>query len=385
MTLDVRTIEEHEFPEYCRALSVGFLRPMSDVAADAEARRGAMIWDRTWAGFDGGRMVSTFRSFPVRLTVPGGGSLPTSAITAVTTSGTHRRQGLATRMMTADLRASQDRGEAVAVLHASEWPIYGRFGFGAATIDCTLIVDASAAVVARPVAGTATVVSREEARALLPAIYAAHVARTPGELSRDDRFHDLTTGILWYPSWGEQKPVFHVVVHDEQGTPVGLLHYGVEDRWEHSRPRNKVKCDLMVAADPTGSALLWQYLIGLDLISEIEVDICSVADPLPFRLTDARHVRQSDAADGLWVRLLDVPVALSARTYLRPGRVVIEVTDPLGVGRRTLPARGRRRRRDVCHDRRTGAADDGHRRARLGLPRRPPPRHAAGCGPDPGP
>jgi predicted acetyltransferase len=32
----------------------------------------------------------------------------------------------------------------------------------------------------------------------------------------------------------------------------------------------------------------------------------------------------------VWTRILDVPAALSARRYAAPGRVVIEVDDPMG-------------------------------------------------------
>jgi len=44
-------------------------------------------------------------------------------------------------------------------------------------------------------------------------------------------------------------------------------------------------------------------------------------------LPDGRALRGSYVADGLWLRLLDVPAALSARRYQVADRLVLEVVD----------------------------------------------------------
>ena len=61
-------------------------------------------------------------------------------------------------------------------------------------------------------------------------------------------------------------------------------------------------------------------------------------EALPWLLADGRAVRQSARSDFMWLRPFDVPALLAARTYLAPGRVVLEVDDPLGyaAGRFTL-------------------------------------------------
>jgi predicted acetyltransferase len=48
-------------------------------------------------------------------------------------------------------------------------------------------------------------------------------------------------------------------------------------------------------------------------------------------LADARALRQTARFDFVWVRLLKVGDALSARRYLLDGQVVIEVLDDLGL------------------------------------------------------
>lgn len=65
-----------------------------------------------------------------------------AAVTQVTTTATHRRQGLAHRLVTADLAAAcRERGEPLSILIAAEWPIYGRWGYGPATEVQTFTLD----------------------------------------------------------------------------------------------------------------------------------------------------------------------------------------------------------------------------------------------------
>jgi predicted acetyltransferase len=51
-------------------------------------------------------------------------------------------------------------------------------------------------------------------------------------------------------------------------------------------------------------------------------------DPLPYLLTDPRLVRTTARYDGLWLRLMDVPTALTARGYADDLGVTLAVTDP---------------------------------------------------------
>ena len=121
--------------------------------------------------------MGTFRTLPFELTVPGGSTVPADGVTAVTVASTHRRRGLLTGMMAEGLRAAADRGDAVSILIAAEWPIYGRYGFGAATEDAVWEVDRGRAAVDPP-AGTVQAVEIAELRKLAPPVYDA--ARRPG-------------------------------------------------------------------------------------------------------------------------------------------------------------------------------------------------------------
>lgn len=65
--------------------------------------------------------------------------------------------------------------------------------------------------------------------------------------------------------------------------------------------------------------------LGLDLVDEVIAHGRPVDDPVRWRLVDPRRMRTEAIADRLWLRVLDVPAALSARRSAAPGRLVIDV------------------------------------------------------------
>ena len=329
MDLDVRTITDEEVPAWCAALNIGFLNPAGDV--DAEVRRAGLFLDRTWGGFDGARIVATLRSFPSEMTVPGGGSVCVSAVTAVTTTVPFRRRGLATRLVAGELAAAKERGETASILIAAEWRIYGRFGYGPATEHQTLTVDSSRARIREVPDGSVNFVDRDQARALVVEVYDRHRAMHPGEIARPERFWDIDFGIIRYPSWKEPKAGFFVVARSADGAAVGLARYEVTEEWDGRLPASHVALNWFISGGPAGDALLWHHLLSIDLASRVRVGDRGPDDLLPWLLTDARHVRPSDRSDFLWIRPLDTAALLCARSYLAPGHLVVEVVDRSGL------------------------------------------------------
>jgi predicted acetyltransferase len=51
------------------------------------------------------------------------------------------------------------------------------------------------------------------------------------------------------------------------------------------------------------------------------------ADPLPYLLTDSRVARPTHCEDDLWLRIMDIPIALEARSYSAELSTVLEVSD----------------------------------------------------------
>jgi predicted acetyltransferase len=333
VSLDVRNITEDEVRAWVGSVAAGFLQPGGE--ADAEVARPTMDLARTWAGFDGDRVVSTFRSFPSELTLPGGARLSSSAITAVTTSVTHRRRGLASRMMAADLAASKERGEATASLIAAEHPIYGRFGFGVAAENESISIDSRTAKLALRPGGSTELVNPEEGRRLVTEIHERQRGRA-GALSLPGNYWDRDFGFLVSPSWGEGKKFFTVIARDPSGVPIGLARYEVGDEWKHNQPRNPVTVQRFLSGSTEATALLWGHLLDLDWAGTVSFPDGPSVSELPLFFTDARDVHRSDRTDFLWMRPLDLVATLEARRYWASGSLVVEVTDPMGLSNGTV-------------------------------------------------
>lgn len=297
--------------------------------AKAEFRRPDYDGQRLTAAYDGDTVVGTFRSWDTGLTVPGGRTVPADAISTVTVSPTHRRRGLLTRMMRADLEAAVERGVPVAILIASEATIYGRFGFAPATHSATWTVDRGRAAV-RPEApseGHVRVVSTEEFAQAAARVYAR--SRRPGAMDVTNRWWQVTAGAI-FPPGVPPTPAVNLVHRDGSGEQDGLLRYHSEDRWEDRICRTVVHVDVLDAATPAAYADLWRFLLSLDMVERIRLEERSVDDVLPHLLVDPRAARITSVCDFLWTRVLDVPAVLEARCYPGPLEVTIQVDDPFG-------------------------------------------------------
>jgi predicted acetyltransferase len=327
--IEVRTITDDELEDWIRGVRVGFLS--QPVPEETEIRRPFLQLDRCWAAFDGGRVVGTLRSLPGQFTVPGGASVTTACLTAVTVTATHRRRGLLRSMIEPDLRGSKERGEPIGALIAAEWPIYGRFGYGAATEHVTFLVDAARARLRNEPSGSVELVDAPTIRGIAPDLHARHTDQTWGELHRLAYTWDWRYGLAPNPFDEKADKNFYVVARDRGGQPSGYANYKIKSDWEGRVPKNTAEVEELVALTPDALATLWQYLMGIDWVTVVQVEDRGPDDLLPWLLVDARHARRHEQADFLWVRLLDTAAAMEARRYTTDGRFVMEVVDGQGL------------------------------------------------------
>lgn len=341
MAATIRTITPDDVPGFLRSIRATFLQPPRPVEARAEfwLQRMRVDLDRTWGAFDGGACVGSFRTLPFELTVPGGGTVPADGVTAVTVAPTHRRRGLLTTLMGEGLRAAGDRGDAVSILIAAEWRIYGRYGFGVATEDAVWEVDRDRAAVGPPV-GTLEAVEVGELRKLAPPVYDAARRARAGGIDRPEPRWDYDFGLA-HAEGEEPEWTGRAVLHrDPAGEVDGYLRWHADDSWEGMLPTGTLHVDELVTTSAQAYGDLWRFVLGIDLIARVRASERPVDEPLPWLLADGRAARQVQRWDRLWLRILDVPAALSARGYLAPGRTVLEVVDPGGyaAGRFALDA-----------------------------------------------
>ncbi len=184
MTIEVRRIRDDELHEFIGAVSAGFLEHI-DVDKVTDEVRPLWDLDRVWAAFADGRTCGTFRTWATELTVPGGQRLPAAAVTAVTVLPTHRRRGILRAMVEAEHDAIRHRDEAFGLLFASEYPIYGRFGYGPGVREATLTLDTRRTGFHPASSGRVELVKADaEAISSLKDVFEQWRHRQPGEIRR---------------------------------------------------------------------------------------------------------------------------------------------------------------------------------------------------------
>ncbi|MFJ9472713.1 GNAT family N-acetyltransferase [Streptomyces caniferus] len=277
-----------------------------------------------------GRPVGTAGAYSFELTLPGEILAPAAGVSAVGVLPSHRRQGVLSAMMRHQLAELRARGEFLSVLLASEYPIYGRFGYGPATYTQRLTVPRHQAAFAVPRArgtagapasgsgtGSVELLRRAECGELLEEVYDRYRRAQPGALSRPHRWWALGAG---------QPPVSpaprYVAVHrDADGVPDGYASYSVGES-------DTLTVDETIATDDAVSTALARFVLGHDLVTQVVFKHVPPEDPLRRQLADFRAGQVNDDTDWLWVRLLDVPRALTARGWFMDGELVLDVDDP---------------------------------------------------------
>ncbi len=298
----------------------------------------AKIWepDRITGAYDGGRCVATLRTFPTTLTVPAGdqqcAEIPTDALSQVSVAGTHRRRGLLTSMLTRSLQDAKDRGEVASLLRAAEWPIYGRFGYWPASQASDYRIRSglrpSIAAPIRPVA-----ISQVEPAELLEAAVAVHARvrlQRAGHIDRTPADWERRLGIHGMPVPGSREPVC-VIARNAAGIVEGYAMWTANDGdWYHDPQQAEAAVSEILAATPDAYRALWGYLLNIDLVRVLTLEEYPVDESLQWLLSDGRVARRTWTGDNDWLRLLDVPAALSARRYESTDRLVLDVRDEEG-------------------------------------------------------
>ncbi|WP_030690744.1 GNAT family N-acetyltransferase [Streptomyces globisporus] len=334
--MEIRPTTDQDLGVFVDTLHTAFGRFPETPAED-----GGGVW---WSAFEmersllalaeDGRPVGTAGAYSFELTLPGECLVPVGGVTAVGVLPSHRRRGVLSAMMRHQLTELRARGEFLSVLLASEAPIYGRFGYGPATytqrltvprglsaLDVPRALGTAGAPVAGSDAGSGTgsveVLRRAECGEILEEVYDRYRRAQPGALSRPHRWWDLRAG---------QPPISpaprYVAVHrDAHGVPDGYASYAIGEA-------DTLTVDETIAVDDAVFTALARFVLGHDLVRTVVFKHFPPEHPLRWQFADFRAGEVGNHTDWLWVRLLDVPGALTARGWFTDGELVLDVEDP---------------------------------------------------------
>lgn len=264
--------------------------------------------------YDDSGMVGTLTANASEIALPGGKVVPMDAVSRVGVRADRTRRGLLSALMRTHLAGTS---APIATLRATEGVIYRRYGYGVATrFRVTELDFAKARLHDRaPVAGDIRLVQdKDEVGRLVPELLRRFGTLRPGGITLSDGF--------WAMVLRRQGNVA-LAVHED-----GFAMYKAsEDRGEHYSYSMEVP--VFFAATPTAQATLLKFLLGIDLVRRATLEGRPVDEDLELLLADPRAVRYTHVEDETWLRLVDVPAALAARTYGEGEPVVIEVLDDL--------------------------------------------------------
>jgi predicted acetyltransferase len=327
MNVDVRIATEDDW---------GLIRTLDErsfgfsSSSERLLERAVFEFDRTvLAGVDG-QTVGLGSVYSLMLSVPGGAVVPMGGVTWVGVQATHRRRGVLRAMMRRMVDDARDRGtEAVLGLFALDPGIYGRFGYGPAShaFDVSIPTQRGDLAWAGPVEPGLTVRMADplEVREAIVAV-AERVARhRAGGLVRSPAFWDLHfEDNSDDRGGGSARRAF--LVEDAKG-PRAYALFRTKIDFIQPVPTGDLIVRELGYVDPAAATLLWQTLLGHDLVSKVSAWNVPVDDPVLWLLGDPRSPKPT-LEDGLHLRIIDVPRALEARTYALPVDVVFELDDP---------------------------------------------------------
>lgn len=274
-------------------------------------------------------------SWDVELSIPakGGPSLrPAEGLTWVGVHPDHRRAGVLTALIHEHLRWTRDtQGRSISVLKASEEAIYGRFGYGVATSalrskfsrGTTFGAPDAVREVAKATTLRTTTASSDQGqrwRALARECAgkgAGHIVRSLEDSER--LLRDIPQ------SRGEREPA-RLVWATRDGRDVGAAYFHRTPKWADGQPGGEVGVFFLISIDAGARLALAERLVDLDLMGSTEYWVAP-DDALALWQPSLRSLGGGGLSDSLWLRLVDLPTAVTERGHAAEVDLVVEVRD----------------------------------------------------------
>ena len=296
-------------------------------------------WTRTFGANREGsdELAGVYTSYDMAVTAPGPldtlAQMPMAGLSWVAVHPDHRRRGVLREMITHHFSGLHEQGVALSGLHAAEVLIYGRFGYGISSVDLELELERGTVFTAPSLedaaAGVTTrffVADSDEAAAAVHELHLRCARDTLGAVSRPNRmarplFVDL-------PLTRQGREPWQVLLARVDGQPAGYAVFSRQEKWAHWLAKGTVTVRELAAADPATLLALARRLVDFDLTASIKISSRGADDPLLWWAGGPRAMGLK-TFDSLWLRLVDVDAALTARGYSSVCDVVLDVVDPV--------------------------------------------------------
>ncbi len=296
-------------------------------------------WARTFgANRDGSdELAGIYTSYDMAVTAPGPldtlTRVPMAGLSWVSVHPDHRRRGVLRQMIAHHFARLHEQGVSLSGLHAAEVAIYGRFGYGISSVDLELELERGTVFTAPSLedaaAGVTTrffVADSDEAAAAVHELHLRCARDTLGAVSRPNRmarplFVDL-------PLTRQGREPWQVLLARVDGQPTGYAVFSRQEKWADWRAKGTVTVRELAAADPATLLALARRLVDFDLTASIKISSRGADDPLLWWAGGPRAMGLK-TFDSLWLRLVDVDAALTARGYSSVCDVVLDVVDPV--------------------------------------------------------
>ena len=364
---DIRALSEADVAATAAIDSAAFgYQPTEDYFRTVARPRWEL--DRFLGAFDparDGEQAGSAGAYSMTMTFPGGHPHPVAGVTWVGVRPDQQRRGVLTAMMRHQLDDLHDAGrEPVAILTASEAPIYGRFGYGLAVDRIRL--EAPAGLAFRPGVRTEPVrqLPGDRALPLVRDLYTRAIGRVTGLMTRSEA--------VWNAVYSDRDDdrdgatALFFALHDD-----GFVAYRIKPDWTDRGPASTLLVHEISALTPIAWASLWRHVLDYPLVREVVYRRAWVDDPLRDLVVDVRALRMP-ATDHVWLRLVDLDRAVGLRSYRTACSVTVGLTDAFCPWNAGSLAAGAGRTGWYGHaGARETAGAPGHHRSGRGIPRRP--------------
>ena len=281
---------------------------------------------RMHAAFDGKKAVGGAGAFDYEVSVPGG-SVKCAGVTVVGVYPPYVRRGILTAMMRAQLDDAHERGDEIAMLWASDERIYGRYGYGLASLVGEIELPRSDASLAgsAEARGTIGYVELEKARPVIEPVWRHVFDERPGMFMRSREWWQART-LLDPPDRRGAAGKKRVVTVEIDGAVEGYAMYRHAPNFGEGLHAGRIVAIEVLARSLEAERDLWRYLASIEWAGAVKARLLPLDTRLLWILAQPSRMKMR-VGDGVWVRLLDVGAALSARSYSAPEPITFQVAD----------------------------------------------------------